>query len=405
MSTAPIDSGGSGGGLHRLLSRISHISQRQNSVGVIETGISNSIPSSTDSSPTDGSTDRTWIQTFAYVDRLFSGSLLQLIYRLIDIALLLTGLSSTGSSCDIANHLGITSICLLMFYLVDLTIIFLLFARNISSRHLQLSEEQKNEQLRRALVLRGFFTFFKLIPIAVGTAYTFSSGAIKSDECNSMRFYLGLVCMSTWLIILIPPTKPEVQVRRSLFLELFVLFFVLTINCTYIGTVATAIEDVQHPSCLYQGMNDMYAGAPLKSFAYVGLILFSCTTLIHLANLLINQVCFRLNTQRRRWFIYYYALQYTLNYFGAIVVIYYFSTGALLLFQPRSGQPCRTYSPNLYQTLLIWQWIRILSPLIVLPLLLVFCCVGVCFGVIFSFCLPPSITVPLLESLRVRRTI
>jgi len=199
---------------------------------------------------------------------------------------------------------------------------------------------------------------------------------------------------------LIPPCKPEVPVRRSFILELFVLLFVLIINLTYIGTVARSISDVNQTSCLYHQMNDMYFSAPLKSFAYVGLILFSCTTLIHLMHLFINQICFRLSTQRQRWFMSYYAFQYTLNYFSAIVVIYYFSTGALFLFQPIEGQPCRNSAPDLYRILLIWEWIRILSPLIVLPLLIIFCCLGVCFGIIFSFCLPPSITVPLLESLR-----
>lgn len=404
MSTAPIDSGGSGGGLHRLLSRISNISQRANSVGVTEIGTSLSTGSSIESNPTDQeNVDHSWIKHFNQIDRLFSGSLLQLIYRAIDISLLLTGLLSNSSPCETSNHFGITSICLLIFYFIDIFIIFLLFLRNISSRHLQMSEEQKNDQLRRALVLRGFFTFFKLIPIAVGTAYVFPSSSIKPVECNSMRFYLGLVCMSTWLIILIPPSKPEVPVRRSFILELFVLLFVLIINLTYIGTVARSISGVNQTSCLYHQMNDMYYGAPLKSFAYVGLILFSCTTLIHLIHVFVNQICFRLSTQRQRWFISYYAFQYTLNYFSAIVVIYYFSTGALILFQPVEGEPCRNSAPDLYRILLIWEWIRILSPLIVLPLLIIFCCLGVCFGIIFSFCLPPSITVPLLESLRVKR--
>lgn len=402
MSTAPIDSGGSGGGLHRLLTQISHVSQRQNSVGVSENGVTHSTSSSNEITTANGTTDRTWIQSFSYLDRLFSGSLLHLVYRIIDITLLFVGLMSSSSPCEISNHLGITSICLLMFYFVDVVIVLLLFIRNVSSRHLQMTEDQKNEELRRALVLRGFFTFFKLIPIAVGTAYTFSSTPIKPSECDVMRFYLGLVCMSTWLVILIPPTKPEVPIRRSLILEIFVLLFVLIINCTYIGTVTVAIEKVNHSSCLYEKIEDLYSSAPLKSFAQVGLILFSCTTIIHLINLFINQICFRFNTQRRRWYLYYYALQYFLNYISAIIVIYYFSTGALILFQPRLGEPCRTNAPDLYRTLLIWEWIRILSPLIVVPLLIIFCCLGVCFGIIFSFCLPPSLTVPLLESLRVK---
>jgi hypothetical protein len=214
-----------------------------------------------------------------------------------------------------------------------------------------------------------------------------------------MRFCLGIVCLSTWLIILIPPTKPELPVRRSLIIECLILAFVLIINCTYIGTVATAMTDVSTSTCIYNSTEDLYLRAPLKSYAYVGLILFGCTTLIHIINLIINQLCFRLNFARR-FYIYYYALQYTLNYLGAIVVIYYFSIGALFLFQPRSGDPCRTDAPNLYRVLLIWEWIRILSPLIAIPLIIIICCLGVFLGIILSYCLPASITVPILEVIR-----
>jgi hypothetical protein len=216
-----------------------------------------------------------------------------------------------------------------------------------------------------------------------------------------MRFCLGIVCFSTWLLILIPLAKPELPARRSLVIECFILLFVLTINCTYIGTLASTMMNIENSSCIYNTSEDLYLRAPLKSYAFVGLILFGCTTIIHIINLILNQLCFRLN-RGRKFYIYYYGLQYVLNYFATIVVIYYFSVGALFLFQPRSGQPCRADAPDLYKVLLIWEWIRILSPLIAIPLLLILCCLGVFFGIILSYCLPASITVPILESLRVR---
>jgi hypothetical protein len=161
------------------------------------------------------------------------------------------------------------------------------------------------------------------------------------------------------------------------------------------------MKDIQYPSCIYNSTQDLYFGSPLKSYAYVGLVLFTCTTMIHIINLLISQICLRLN-RGRQIYIYYYALQYALNYFGAIAVIYYFSVGALFLFQPTLGYPCRTDAPDLYRILLIWECIRILSPLIAIPLIIILCCLGVFFGIILSYCLPASITVPLLEGLRVR---
>jgi hypothetical protein len=387
MSTAPIDSGGSGGGINRILSHFS-------SVGVVENRVTPLNTSTIDI------TETTWIDRFKRLDRLFSGSLLHLLYRFIDITILLIGLTSNKQACNVSNRLAITSICLLIFYFIDLIIIFLLLLRNIFPINSQLTEEQKLEQLRRATTLRGFFIMFKLIPVCVGTAYSFTSTISGSFECELMRFCLGIVCLSTWLLILIPPTKPELPARRSFIVECFILLFVLTINLTYIGTVATAMNNINQSTCIYNQSEDLYLGAPLKSFAYVGLILFACTTIIHIINLIISQLCFRLN-RGRQLYLHYYILQYTLNYFGAIVVIYYFSIGALFLFKPRSGEPCRNNAPNLYRILLIWEWIRILSPLIAIPLIFILCCLGVCFGIILSYCLPASITVPLLNLLQV----
>ncbi|CAF0735654.1 unnamed protein product [Rotaria sp. Silwood1] len=396
MSTSPIDSVGSSGGINRIISHIS-TTYHNNSVGDVENPVNRSSTNQTSTNET------TWIHRFYGLDRIFSGSLLHLVYRVIDIALLLIGLISSKHKCNVSNRLAITSICLVIFYIIDLIIIIFFLLRNVSLCNSELTEEQKLERLRRASILRGVFMFFKIIPICFGTAYSFSSTLSDSNECELMRFCLGIVCLSTWFLLLIPPTKPELPVRRSLIVECFILLFVLIINCTYMGTVANAMEDVQYSTCIYNSTEDLYLGAPLKSYAFVGLILFSCTTIIHIINLIISQVCFRLNRQRQLY-IYYYALQYILNYFGTIIVIYYFSVGGLFLFQPRSGQSCRLYAPNLYRILLIWEWIRILSPLIVIPLIMILCCLGVFFGIILSYCLPASITVPILELLQGWRT-
>ena len=403
MSTAPIDSGGSGGGVHRILSHLSTAYNRNNSVGVSETSTPAADSTLTTPLPANEYNESGWINYFNRFDRLLSGSLLHFLYRSVDVVLLFIGLLSSKSACKASDRLAITSICLLIFYFIDLFIVLALLVRNLLRRHSEISDEQKAEEFRRASHLRGFFLFFKLVPVCVGTAYSFSSTPSSSTECELLRFCLGIVCFSTWLLILIPPTRPELPVRRSLLAEAFVLLFVLVINCTYMGTVAQAMKDITAPTCQYNSTEDLYLGAPLKSYAYVGLILFACTTIIHMINLSINQLCFRLSERGRRLYRSYYPLQYVLDYFGALVVIYYFSVGALILFQARSGQPCRNDAPDLYRTLLIWQWIRILSPLIAIPLIIIFCCLGVFFGIMLSYCLPASITVPILESLRVSR--
>lgn len=402
MSTAPIDSGGPSGGINRVLFHITN-GHRNNSIGVSDSSTNPPTTPTTQTTagdvPPEGNRSA-WIGLFNHIDQKLSGSSLHLLYRVIDITLLFIGLTSTNPSCSASNHLAITSICLLIFYFIDLIIIALLFIRNMSSRYRQLSEQQKSERYQHATVLRGFFNVFKIIPICVGTGYSFSSTLPSSNDCELMRFCLGVVCLSTWLAILIPAAKPEAPARRSIIIDCFFLFFVLVINCTYIGTVAAAMTDVQHPTCIYNSTEDFYLGAPLKSFAFVGIILFGCTTAIHIIHVIINQLCFRYR-RGREFYTYYHAFQYLLSYFGAIAVIYYFSIGAIFVFQPRSGQSCRTHAPDLYRVLLIWEWIRILTPLIMIPLLIGLCCLGVCLGVVLSYCLPASITVPLMEALQV----
>lgn len=392
MSTAPVENSTP----DRIIDRfVLHISSfyRSNIVGVTDNRGNTSTITETTTNET------TWMNTFYQLDRELSGGSLHLLFHIIDITLLLIGLFSNHSDFSISSNLVITSICLLIFYFIDLSIILLLSVRNILLRGSQLTEQQKLEQLRRATLIRGSFTIFKIIPICFGTSYAFSSN-LKSSDSELIRVCLGIVCLSTWLTILIPVNKPELPLRRSLIIEGFIVLFVVTINCTYIGTIAHAINNVNYTTCIYINITDLYLGSPLKSYAYVGLVLFACTTTIHLVNTVISQLYFRFS-RYRRLYIRYYAFQYALNYFSTIVVIYYFAIGGLLLFQPRSGQPCRDSAPILYRILLIWEWIRILAPMIAVPLVTILCCLGVCFGVILSFCLPASITVPLLDLLQV----
>ena len=363
--------------------------------------VENGTVALTPSSPilTNETTESYWTNSFARIDQMFSGSLLELIYRFADIIILYIGLSSGKYTCTPSNNLAATATSLLVFYVIDLTIIFSFFLRNILSNH-RLTEEEKAERFRRVKALRNFFSFFKMIPICIGTAYALKSGTPENPDCQLMRFCLGIVCLSTLLTMIIPPTRPEIPARRSFLLECFILSFLLAINGTYIGTIASAMKNVEQPSCIYNQPEDLYLHAPLKSYAYFGLFIFGCTTGIHIINLLISQTCNRL-TNGRRLYSYYYALQYALNYFGAVIVIYYFSVGALLLFRPRAGGQCKTDAPGLYRTLLIWQWIRILFPLLAVPLVLILCCLGVFIGIILTYCLPASIVVPLLGLVQV----
>ena len=66
MSTAPIDSGGAGGGIHRIFSHLT--AHRQNSVGV-RNNQTNTSPATTTTT-----NDTTWINTFYRLDRILSGS-------------------------------------------------------------------------------------------------------------------------------------------------------------------------------------------------------------------------------------------------------------------------------------------------------------------------------------------
>ena len=346
--------------------------------------------------------ETTWIDSYGRWDRYLSGSSMHLCYRIIDIFVLLVGLSSSVRLCTLSNRLAVTSICILIFYFIDLAIIIHFLIRNLSVDNRNRTDEEQNEQLRHASTLRGLFIFFKLIPVCFGVGYAFSSTVPSNNDCEILRVCLGIVSFSTLLIMIMPPTKPELPIRRSFLAEIFVLSFLLIINGLYFGTIITATHNTQNvSSCILENIDDIYLGAPLKSYAEIGIILYGLLITFHILNVLFQQLSHRC-TFFRGFYSYYYAFQYFINYIGGLCIIYYLSMGAIFLFQPRSGDPCREVAPNLYQTLLIWHWLRIVAPLIAVPLILLLCCLGVVFGIIFSYCLPASITVPILELLRVR---
>lgn len=342
--------------------------------------------------------ERTWIQWFNSLDRKLSGSLLHFAYRSIDVLILIVGLSYGAGTCGWTNRFSITSICLLIFYFIDF---FLIFSR-FFKRNENLSEIESEEELRRISSIRGLIFFLKLIPVSFGLSYTFKSIPSIHDECALLRLTLGLVCFSTLLIVIIPPTKPEFPTRRSFSIECVFLLCLFTINGLYFGTLGSAMSSVNGTDrCFAQTGDDFYLRAPLYTFAKIGLILYGISTGSYIFNLFFCQISLRF-IRSRRLFMSNHFFNYLINYFISMAIVYYLSFGSLLLFQPRSGEPCRTDAPTLYRTLIIWQWLRILTPLLAVPLILLLCCLGVFFGFILSYCLPASITVPILELLRVR---
>ncbi|CAF0854894.1 unnamed protein product, partial [Didymodactylos carnosus] len=342
----------------------------------------------------------TWIDKFTEFDKRCSESLLYLLYRIIDISLLINGLRN--GKCE-NQRLRTIAIVLLVFYLIDLSIIIVLFIRKFLKRSEDLTVDNEPSFLKCASAFRGLFLFCKLIPTCFGTVYCFQS-TIINQECELLRVSVGIVCISTWLLMLMPPTRPEIPVRRSLLMECFILVFVLIINGAYVITILVALpktnEQKMNDACTYKVTDDLYLGAPLITFAYVGIFLYSLTTLLHILNLAVNRFLMRLSNGGNTAMIKYYFVYYWFSYLYTVVIIYYFSVGALYLFRPNNGQPCKQYAPNLYKTLLVWQWIRILVPLIAVPLVVVLCCVGVVFGILLTYCLPASITVPLFEIIR-----
>ncbi|CAF3078081.1 unnamed protein product [Rotaria socialis] len=177
MSSESVNSSVANRMLLDLEERSTHNTQSEN---VLENGMTSSTFPITRS--TSEANETTWINSFVEFHRILSGSLLRLFYRFIDIIILFIGLSSSNEICNRSNRLVVTSICLLIFYFIDLIIIFYYFIRNQSSYYRLLTEEEKTERLRHVSTLRGCFIFFQLIPVCIGTSYSFTS---KITETNN----------------------------------------------------------------------------------------------------------------------------------------------------------------------------------------------------------------------------
>ncbi len=199
---------------------------------------------------------------------------------------------------------------------------------------------------------------------------------------------------------IIGPAKPLLPVRRPLILECFIIFYMIIFNGIHFGFVAFSMIKSQESECIYTRIEDLYFGAPLKSFAYIGLILIICITVNSIFGSIINQLFYRL-PNFQRFFIHLSAISYVIFYSLILVFIYYYSVGAVLLFRPRADGSCGIVAQSLYRTLLVWQIIRSFLPLIVWPLACIVYCLGLTCGLCLARCLPASIAVPLLEMLEV----
>jgi hypothetical protein len=294
----------------------------------------------------------------------------------------------------------VISICILVFSSIGLAIHLLSLIHNWSLRHVSLADRASSSQFSRAYRVRGFFHFLRVIWICVGFAYVFTSKVPANNNCEILRFYLGIVCFNTLVLLFIWSPKPSLPVRRSLFLECFILLLSLIFNSLYFGFVIFAMLKIQASECIYTRIEDLYFHAPLKSFAFVGLILIGCVVSSNIFGAIVNHLFYRLPNMRRV-FVRLAAIHYVIAYLITVVVVYYFSVGAVLLFRPRSGSTCRIVAPHLHKTLFIWQIIRVFLPLILWPLALLVCCLGVIFGTCLAECLPAWIAVPLHAWIRV----
>lgn len=143
-------------------------------------------------------------------------------YKIIDIVLLLLGLYYATKTCSVFNALVMTSICLLVLTVLELLIILNFFVRNCSFRLMTLSEELSSNHYSSAFILRIF--------VGIGTTHVLRSRAENlENNCEILRFCLGLVCFSTWWsIFIVSPSKHLVPQRRTLHVEIFL--FLRTIS-------------------------------------------------------------------------------------------------------------------------------------------------------------------------------
>ncbi|CAF2794870.1 unnamed protein product [Rotaria sp. Silwood2] len=393
MSSESSNGGRSNGASSQLFNRVTDTYIHSDSINA-----TNRTAASVDD---DNRQSSTWVDTLTQLDRVCSGGLLRLCYNVIDIVLLCIGLYYGTKTCSISNPLVVLSICIFIFGSITLITTLLCFVRNLPLYHMTQSEAISSGLYRQGSILRSFFHFFKFIVVIIAFFYVFTWKKLVNNNCELMRFYLGIVCFNTCILNFIYPLKPSLPIRRSLIIECLILVLPIIVNIIYLGIVAFATIKTKKSECVYTSIENLYFDAPLKSFAYIGLILAGCTIGINVIGAVLNQLFYRL-TNLRRLFIYLSAIHYVICYSIAVVVIYYYSIGAVLLFQPRVGGSCAVVAPSLYKTLFIWQLIRIFFPFIIWPLTFLVCCLGFTIGGCLALCLPASITVPLLTMLSER---
>jgi hypothetical protein len=339
----------------------------------------------------------TWVKHLARLNHILAGSLPHLFFRLTDMILLFLGLYLGRHTCTISDSLSVLSILLLVVGGIDLIAILWFFIRNLVTRSADLSHAELLKRYKSVLILRQFILFVKLIITCVGTGYVFKSSKSFNKECEITRFYLGIVCFSSWVLFCYRLPKPSLPGKRlSSIVECITFPLTLLFNCFYFGFVGAVMFDTQDASCIYTNLEDLYYRAPLKSFAYIGLILIGCKVVLDTFTIVLNLLYFRFHN----WQTVVnpiLGVRYILFYIVSLLIVYYLSVGAIILFQPRSGDLCRLKAPNLYESLLIWQWIRVFWPLIVLPLLIILLCICGRHAGCLPSSLPASVTVPSLE--------
>ncbi len=392
MSTAPNNNGRSNPFTNRLLNCITNTYIYSDSIN----------EASTTPAPVGDNNEQssTWVDSLTRLDRVFSGILLRLCYNLIDIVLLSLGLYYGTLKCLVSNALAIISIFILIFSGIGLAFTLLFVVRKWSLHHMTLSDEARSIRYHQGYGLCSFFHFLRFICICVGTVYVFTSKVPVNNDCEIHRFYLGIVCFNTWVLIFNWPPKPSLPIRQSLILECFILLLLIIFNSIYFGFVAFAMIKTQESECIYTRIEDLYFRAPLKSFAYVGLILIGCIIGSNILAAILSQLFYRL-PNLRKVFVHLLAISYVIFYSLILVFIYYYSVGAVLLFRLRSGGSCRIVAPDLYKTLWIWQLIRVFLPIVIWPLAFLVRCLGVPFGAFLAQLLPASISVPFVGMLRV----
>nr|ACD54736.1 unknown [Adineta vaga] len=340
----------------------------------------------------------TWVDFLTQLDRSLSGDLYNVCYNIINIGLLCIGFYYGLTTCRAPGVIAVVSLFIIIFN-INGFIYILFFVKRCSCHQVTLSDEEKDT--RDNVDVCMWLHFGRLLSICAGTVCIFITPQRSPyNDCEIARFFLGIVCMNTWFLDLIWPRKPSLPSRRSLTLECLILLFWIIITGIYFNFVIFALIETKSYDCIYTHIEDLLFRAPLRSFAGIGLILNGFTLVLRIANAILNQLFYRL-PKYRKIFIRLSAIDYALSYLMTMVMTYYYSLGVVLLFQPRSGCSCRTAAPDLYQTLFVWELLRLFAPFTTLLLVRFVSCFGTLCVTCLGHCLPVSIIVPLFEALMV----